>query len=361
MPSNSTSNSNIPMAQIIAIMMYKGGSGKSTTAINLGAILVEMGLRVLLVDLDRQGNATTGVGLELNEVAHTVNDLFANPELHPREAVTETDFGLHVLAASRGLAKTAMNMSPGDMFNLREALARVADDYDVILIDTPPNEGYMTYSALVFGGDPDAGGGHLLLLSGSLVSEQFYVRGQPAANGCPQPPGSVVDRLDPPVAAGQSQQVGGALVGGGLEADQAAVGGRVPPALVDQPGAGPGGDGRPGPAADPDPARQRAEQAAAVDRDGAAGGVHHLRLERLGVHDRRGGSRHLSGPRHGPRSGRAGARPAGPVAAGTAGGVEGEGTGRTSSPGKPGNLRDLGARPAPTTTGGCGNCGRGGP
>src|SRR6266540_3975309 len=129
-------------------MMYKGGSGKSMTATNLGAALVDMGKRVLLVDLDRQGNATTGVGFELNEVPRTVNDLFADPELHPREAVVKTDFGLHVLAASRGLAKTAMNMSPGDMFNLKEILSRLDDEYDIILIDTPPNEGYMTYSAL---------------------------------------------------------------------------------------------------------------------------------------------------------------------------------------------------------------------
>src|SRR5918993_5931810 len=72
--------------------------------------------------------------------------------------------------------------------------------------------------------------------------------------------GSVVDRLDPPAAAGQPEQVGGALVGGRLETDQAAVGGRVPPALVDQPGAGPGGDGRPGPPPDPDPGRERPQQ-----------------------------------------------------------------------------------------------------
>src|SRR6266542_3086015 len=114
-------------------MRYKGGSGKSTTATNLGAALVDMGKRVLLVDLDRQGNATTGVGFELNEVPRTVNDLFADPELHPREAVVKTDFGLHVLAASRGLAKTAMNMSPGDMFNLKEILGRLDEDYDVII------------------------------------------------------------------------------------------------------------------------------------------------------------------------------------------------------------------------------------
>jgi chromosome partitioning protein len=136
------------MAKKFAVMMYKGGSGKSTTATNLGAVLVDMGQRVLLVDLDRQGNATTGVGFELGAVPKSVNHLFADADLHPKDAIIQTDFGLHVLAASRDLAKTAMNMSPGDMFLLRELLGRLDDDYDIILIDTPPNEGYMTYSAL---------------------------------------------------------------------------------------------------------------------------------------------------------------------------------------------------------------------
>jgi chromosome partitioning protein len=136
------------MAKKYAVMMYKGGSGKSTTATNLGAALVEMGKRVLQVDLDRQGNATTGVGFELNELPRTVNDLFADPDLHPREAVLKTEFGMDMLAASRGLATTAMNMRPGDMFNLKAILGRLEEDYDVVIIDTPPNEGYMTYSAL---------------------------------------------------------------------------------------------------------------------------------------------------------------------------------------------------------------------
>src|SRR5215217_7340285 len=156
---------------------------------------------------------------------------------------------------------------------------------------------------------------------------------------------SVVDRLDPPAAAGQPEQVGGALVGGGLEADQAAVGGRVPPALVDQPGTGPGGDGRPGAAADPDPARQRAEQAAAVDSDAGAGGVDHLHRERLRVHDRRGGGRHLPGPGPGPGSGgRALAR----ALAGGSGGVERKGAGQAGSARQAGNIGNLGARPAAT-------------
>src|SRR5512133_1377884 len=105
------------MAKKYAVMMYKGGAGKSTTATNLGASLVGMGKRVLLVDLDRQGNATSGVGFELAEIAMSVNDLFAISNLHLSEGVFETDFGLHVLTASRDLATSAMNMRPRDMFN----------------------------------------------------------------------------------------------------------------------------------------------------------------------------------------------------------------------------------------------------
>ena len=62
----------------------------------------DLGKRVLLVDLDRQGNATTGIGFELGEVSKSVNDLFANPDMDPRDAILETDFGLHVLAAFSG-------------------------------------------------------------------------------------------------------------------------------------------------------------------------------------------------------------------------------------------------------------------
>ncbi|MFD5536662.1 ParA family protein [Streptomyces sp. NPDC127079] len=136
------------MAKVIPVMMYKGGSGKTTTVNNTGAALVNLGQRTLVIDLDRQANATTGVGFDLNEVAVSVNDLFADTSKDPRSAIIETDFGLHFMAATRGLAKTAMNMSPADMFLLRDIVAKLDEHYDFILIDTPPNEGYMTYNAL---------------------------------------------------------------------------------------------------------------------------------------------------------------------------------------------------------------------
>jgi len=136
------------MTKTIAVMMYKGGTGKTTTVTNTSASLVGLGHRTLLIDLDRQGNATTGVGFELESLPASINDLFANPSLDPRSVILKTDFGLHVMAADRGLAKTAMNMQPGDMFRVREIIEQLADDYDFVVIDTPPNEGYMTYNAL---------------------------------------------------------------------------------------------------------------------------------------------------------------------------------------------------------------------
>ncbi|HEV2639389.1 MAG TPA: ParA family protein [Actinocrinis sp.] len=136
------------MTKTIAVMMYKGGSGKTTTVTNVAASLVELGKRTLLIDLDRQGNATTGVGFDLDNLGGGINDLFADPQLNPRSVILRTDFGLDVMAANRGLAKTGMNMSPGDMFRVREIIDQLKDDYDFVLIDTPPSEGYMTYNAL---------------------------------------------------------------------------------------------------------------------------------------------------------------------------------------------------------------------
>jgi chromosome partitioning protein len=134
--------------KIIAVMMFKGGAGKTTTANNLAAVWALAGKRVLLVDLDWQGNATSGVGFELRELPASINDLFAEPGRDPRTVIQQTDYGLDVLPASPKLSTTAMNMSPAQMFLLRELLAKLDGDYDVVVIDTPPGAGYMTYNAL---------------------------------------------------------------------------------------------------------------------------------------------------------------------------------------------------------------------
>jgi chromosome partitioning protein len=138
------------VTRIIAVMMYKGGAAKSTTVNNVGAAMVQMGQRgkrVLVVDLDWQGNATSGVGFDVQALPASINDLFADPDRDPRTVILQTDFGLDVLPASPALATTAMNMQPTQMFLLRQVLGRLEDSYDVILIDTPPGAGYMTYNA----------------------------------------------------------------------------------------------------------------------------------------------------------------------------------------------------------------------
>jgi chromosome partitioning protein len=134
--------------KIIAVMMYKGGVGKTTTAVNLAAAMALDGKRVLLVDLDFQGNATTGVGFELADLPATINELFADPARDPRSVIQSTEYGLDVLPADPRLAKTTMNMTPMQVFALREMLARLTGDYDVVVIDTPPGAGYLTYNAL---------------------------------------------------------------------------------------------------------------------------------------------------------------------------------------------------------------------
>src|SRR5512132_3683443 len=165
----------------------------------------------------------------------------------------------------------------------------------------------------LLGGDPDAGGGHVAPPGRALVSEQFYVRGETAANECPQALVRLSRRSLRPTSGRRS----------------AGAGRRRPGRW--SPGGGPDGGGRPGTALDPEPARKRAEQAATVDGDGGAGGVHHLRRERLGVDDRRGRGRHLPRPGHGtaeaPRADPGGASRAVTRDAGRAGGRRGRGWG----------------------------------
>ena len=137
------------MSTILAIANQKGGVGKTTTAINLGAALAALEQRILLVDCDPQGNATRGLG-QVAPALHLYHVLTG--EAGAAEAVRPSGFPhLDLLPAGRDLVGVEVEFSglPGWEGRLRDALAPLAERYDVILLDCPPSLGHLTVAALV--------------------------------------------------------------------------------------------------------------------------------------------------------------------------------------------------------------------
>jgi len=137
------------MARTIAVANQKGGVGKTATAVNLGAALALLGRRVLVVDLDSQGSATSGLGAERRRGASTYEVLL--DDFPAREAIQSTSVpGLSVLPATRDLAGAEVELvSLEDRHaRLRKQLAPLGDEYDFILIDCPPALGMLTLNAL---------------------------------------------------------------------------------------------------------------------------------------------------------------------------------------------------------------------
>lgn len=136
------------MQRIIAVINQKGGVGKTTTAINLGAYLAKAGKEVLLVDLDPQGNATSGLGLNKNSLNSTMYDvLFSNSNV--QNTIQESKFsGLNLLPANANLAAAEIDLASQDRreLKLKEALDNLT--YDYVLIDCPPALGLLTINAL---------------------------------------------------------------------------------------------------------------------------------------------------------------------------------------------------------------------
>ncbi|KMJ60436.1 sporulation initiation inhibitor Soj [Bacillus sp. LL01] len=138
------------MGRIVAIANQKGGVGKTTTSVNLGACLAYIGKRVLLVDVDPQGNATSGVGIEKAEVNQCIYDILVE-DVEARKAILPTKVeNLSIIPATIQLAGAEIELVPtiSREVRLKRALDDVKHLYDYIIIDCPPSLGLLTINAL---------------------------------------------------------------------------------------------------------------------------------------------------------------------------------------------------------------------
>ncbi len=143
------------LPRIIAIANQKGGVGKTTTAVNLGASLAELQYRVLVVDLDPQGNATTGLGINARSLESSIYDVILH-DVPPEDVIEPTTLrNLFVMPATIDLAGAEIELVPvfSRELRLRRALDSIREDYDFILIDCPPSLGLLTVNGLAAAGE----------------------------------------------------------------------------------------------------------------------------------------------------------------------------------------------------------------
>ena len=136
------------MSRIIAVANQKGGVGKTTTAVNVSACLAKMGKKVLLIDIDPQGNATSGLGTD-KKTETTIYEVLIN-SASIEEAIIKTDYkNLYICPSSAALSGAEVELvnMMGREYQLKTALADVADDYDYIFMDCPPSLGMITLNA----------------------------------------------------------------------------------------------------------------------------------------------------------------------------------------------------------------------
>ncbi|PJC32750.1 hypothetical protein CO049_02060 [Candidatus Roizmanbacteria bacterium CG_4_9_14_0_2_um_filter_36_12] len=136
------------MAKKIAVILRKGGSGKTTTAVNLATALLKKGKRVLLIDLDPQANATISVGVDPMTLKKHINTLFIDINTQAKDIIVKTSFNLDLLPAHPDLADTEAGLRATQVGLLKGMLEPLDDLYDFIIIDTPPSESYLTVNAL---------------------------------------------------------------------------------------------------------------------------------------------------------------------------------------------------------------------
>ncbi len=138
------------MGKTIAIFNQKGGVGKTTTNVNLSACIGKKGKRVLVVDLDPQGNTTSGFGIEKNELEYTIYDVLLG-EVNVEDAIIKTDFdNIDIISSATALAGAEIELTgiENREFILKDILSNINMKYDYIFIDCPPSLGMLTINSL---------------------------------------------------------------------------------------------------------------------------------------------------------------------------------------------------------------------